>query len=592
MRLICILLLMTGCSSNSLKDLFFTKEVDKTLDTISEEQDPSYSPTIQSKTDFTDSTESYGLAGLKAANINAVDFNQDGYTDLVILPDYFTQPQFYQFNSITKKFELLDYSPFAKGVKASYIMFYDLDRDYILDALVGVLNQKTELAQRPIRLFKGIIQDKRLFFKETVGAIPMKAGSSASMNLIDFDLDGDLDLFIGNWFGRYKGNPIPEHDVLLENDNGKYKLKTSRLSGENQQNPDKTMYINATPTYASSICDIDQNGFPDILTASTNGYANKLWMNRYRLRQKLRYFQDFGRTSLYGGDTEGNLTARGGGRTFATSCADYNNDGIMDVFLGELYHNYDNEIHDKSSILTGARLKFPPRFLRTEYFLDSEDLQWHQADRRGIWFDYNHDGLLDLMIDNSGYPPHSRMILFKQLPDHSFVNVAKEVGIDLVNPHSTIVADFNRDGKMDILTAQSDIRDARIKRRLYLFENNGSYQGNYIRIYPRGKKSNWHALGAMIILKVTNDGNTFYRRQYVDYSQGGLPPQNEEGILFGLQPGDKIEFIKVRWPYTKRLNQNRAGLEQIYNFQYDLKETRDITLCENGDYLIGKRNCR
>ena len=583
--------MVVSCSSSPIANYFFESEVEETLDTIKEESTPNFGPSLSSNTDFIDKTEQYGLKDYSAVNFNVVDLNNDGISDLVLLKDYFTQPEFLIFDKTKKKFIALEYFPFLVPVQASFMYFYDFDRDEVLDVIVGAFHQKTELQNNPIRYFKGIIKQGKIYFKELKTALPKEKIKSTSISLIDYDLDGDLDIFIGNWFGQNQNSPIPLPDMLFENKNGKFVDVSKRLIGERSQNPEQTMYINATPTYATSVCDIDQNGFPDILTASTNGYANKLWMNLYRLRSSGRYFEDYGRVSFYGGDSDGNLTSKGGGRTFATTCADYNNDGIMDVFLGEISHNYDSDIHDRSSILTGARLKFPPSFIRTEYFLDSTDLQWHQADRRGIWFDYNNDGLLDLLIDNSGHPPYSRTILFKQLPDHSLLNVAKEVGIDIVNPQSSVIGDFNDDGLMDVLTAQVDVRDARIKKRIYLFENNTkTLDRSSLKVFLRGMYSNSLGLGAMVILKVRKGDDVIYRRQFVDYSQGGLSPQNDQFIHFGLNADEKVEYLKVRWPYAKFSNQGSAAMEKVYRFKYNIPTV--VTLCENGDYLVGKKNCQ
>jgi hypothetical protein len=591
-KFLSFLSLLAFCSCSSIKtDPFDPSSLNAGLDTI-KDSETSYGPTKKELTGFVDKTSEYGLDGLIATNFSLVDLDRDGFTDIMILPEYFSQPKFLRYNIHKEKFEKMD-SPFIGNVKASYVLFYDLNNDKILDAIVGVLNQKTEMAQNPIRIFRGSYENKKLVLREEEGVIPAAPAPSASVGLIDFDLDGDLDLYIANWFQKTKEGTFPHRDYLLKNDKGTYTDVTEIMLGETKQNESKTMYINSIPSFATQICDIDQNGFPDILTTGTNGYANRLWMNRYKVREKNRYFQDYGRVSLFGGDTEGNLTPKGGGRSFSVACHDYNEDGIMDLFLGEISHNYDNEIKDKSSILSGSTFKFPPFFMRTEYFLDADDIKWHQADRRAIWFDYNNDGLLDLLVDNAGFPPHSRMILFKQYPDHSFESVAKEVGVDIVNPQSTVIADLNRDGKMDIITAQTNLRDASIKKRIYVFENNVKTGKSIpLRLYLRGQKSNYHGLNATVIVKVLKDKKFTIRKQNVSYSYGGLPPQNEEGLLFALAEGESIDYIKVRWPYTKTLNQSRAGLEKVYKVKKEYMKAINITLCENGDYLVGRLPCK
>lgn len=581
--------LLGSCSSGKL-DVFNPENFKDSLDSIKTETKIDYGPTQKTNTGFIDKTVEYGLEGIEATNFNLVDIDRDGFTDLVVIPDYYSQPIFYRFNIHSNKFEKFK-SPFKDAVKASYILFYDLDQDQILDAVVGVLNQDTEFGQDPIRIFKGNIENNEFVLREQVGIIPVKPAPSATVGLIDFDLDGNLDLFIGNWFQKIPGGVIPYRDYLLEFKEGKYIDSSHKLLGELDQNEDRLMYVNATPTYASQICDIDQNGFPDIITTATNGYPNRLWMNRYKVREVERYFEDFGRTSLFGGDTEGNLTPRGNGRSFSAACADYNEDGIMDLFLGEVSHRYDNEMKDKSSILTGTTFKFPPFYMRTEYFLDSDEAEGHQSDKRAIWFDYDNDGLLDLLVENSGFPPYSRLILFKQYPDHSFENKSKELGIDIINPLSTVIGDFNRDGRLDIITAQSNLRDAKIKKRIYLFENQVQEKIKPLRFYLRGQKSNYHGLNATVLFKVVKDNIVRVKSQVVSYSYGGLPPQNEEGLLLSLNEGEELVSVTVRWPYTKSLNQSRAGLEKTYRIKKDYQKAINITLCENGDYLVGRLSC-
>jgi len=539
---------------------------------------------------FIDKAKDYGLADIKAYNINIVDLNNDNYSDLVILPSFYSEPEFYFFN-YEKKIFVKQNSLFKNSIKASYLLFYDIDKDGVLDAIAGVLNQKTELSKDPLKIFKGKIEkDGRMAFIESQTF--KNSTPNSALGLIDYNLDGNLDFFIGNWFEKKGNNSFPVPDQFFEFKNKQYSNASQLLLDEAKQNLDKTMNINATPTYGVQICDMDQDGFPDILTTSTNSYQNKLWMNRYKFREKIRFFENIGTESGFGGDEDGLINSQGGGRTFGIACADYNNDGIMDVFLGELAHNYDSDGVDKPSILTGRSLKYPPKFYRTQYFRDSIDANWHQADRRGVWFDYNNDGLLDLLVDNSGYPPNTKLILFEQLPDHSFEDISAKAGIDILNPIASVIGDFNHDGKMDILTSRSNIRDESISQRLFLFENTNTLEGRRsIRFYLRGKKSNFHGLNAMVILKVINNGEISIRRQNVSYSYGALSPQNEEGLHFGLNSGDEIVSVTVRWPYAKSLNSTRNLMEKKYIIKNEFKDYLNITLCENGDYLIGRRQC-
>tara|TARA_Y100000768_G_scaffold385432_1_gene371564 strand:- start:19740 stop:21488 length:1749 start_codon:yes stop_codon:yes gene_type:complete len=574
-----------SCSSGHHKN----SEVnfDKTLDSIGEEVSEKIEKSAPA---FVDQAREFGLENIEAYNFNVVDLNGDDYSDIVVIPSFYSQPVFYYYNIFEKKF-IKGESPFDSPIKASYLLFYDLNKDNILDVIVGVLNQKTELSTEPFRIFYGEKNKlNELSFKPS--SHKFDSYPNSSVGLIDYDLDGDLDLYIGNWFFRYKGNPIPHKDFLFENKKDKYFDVTELLIGENKQTEFETMHVNATPTYSVQICDMDQNGYPDVLTTSTNSYRNNLWINSYKFREQKRYFANAGISSGFAADPEGLLNTQGGGRTFGLACADYNNDGIMDVFLGELTHNYDHQGIDRSSILTGRTLKNHPRFYRTEYTQDSFDPNWHQADRRALWLDFNNDGLLDLIIDNSGYPPYSKMIVFRQLPDHSFMSVSDELGLNILNPIATVMLDVNRDGKMDILTAQTSIRDEKIKPRLYLMVNKLDVGENRsLRFFLRGQNSNYHGLNATVILKTRSETDSRFQKQVVSYSYGALPPQNEEGIHFGIPANEKIEYVKVIWPYAKEKNQGRIHMEKVYKLSDEFDSFLNITLCENGDFLIGRREC-
>jgi hypothetical protein len=551
-----------------------------------------YGPTFKNEGNFfEDVSEKMGLSKIKAKRFYAIDFTHDGYADLVTLESNFATPRFYKYIPQAQKF-MPHKNLFIQNIKASFLNFADIDGDNVIDAIAGVLNQKTELSQTPMRVFKGVMTTRGMHFDEVVGAIKEKPMPTATAIFLDYNHDGHLDIFLGNWFGNYKGKPLPIRDVLLKGKNFKFSRTSEVLKTED----DKTLehYHNARPTYGVSTCDIDQNGFVDILTTSTSRYHNKLWMNLYTLKGDKREFQDFGVKSLYASDVEGRMDPRGGGRSFFSACQDYNEDTMMDIYVGELSHSYDTTAVDKSSVLTGAFEKLPPNFIRTEYMNDIQSLNWNQGDRRAIWFDYNFDGQVDLLVDNSGFPPTSRMVLFEQKPDKSFENIAHIAGIDIINPTGTIIIDFNKDGKLDLITAQTPLRNSKIKNRLYAFKNRVAYEGRRaLKVYLNGKKANTMGLGAMVYLNLEKGVKYERRSRNIEYTQGALPSQNEEGVVFGIARDEKPLSIDVTWPTYPKLREKGRVAKQV---SYDMSKKKfkyylEITLCENGDILKGKKVC-
>ncbi len=532
-----------------------------------------------SKTLFIDKTKEYGLSFQKAVTLYAVDFDSDGFTDLVTIPSHYGIPNFFKFNPKLKKFEELEYNPFPQRIRASFLNFVDLNNDGVLDVVVSVLNQKTQLSRRPIRFFRGHIKNRKVYYKTKGEILLSDPKPTTSLSIIDFDLDGVLDIYMGNWFSYKKKRVVPVIDYLFKgigkgtNKGFQYTDQSYLLLNE-QKVEDKDSFVNATPTFSVSNCDVDQNGYPDFLTTSTNGHPNKLWLSSFDERIKSVKFTDIGKQSEYAHDKQGELALRGGGHTFFSSCADYNNDGIMDVFLGEMSHSYDSIDRDRSSILTGSKYG-SPIFLRTVYSKDTGKAHWNQKDQRAIWIDFNFDGLIDLVVENSGFPPSSRLIMFKQEMDHSFTEVSKIAGVDFINPSGTIYMDVNQDGRPDIISGQTDIRNKQIDSKLYVFENNIPWEGRRsLRIHLKGKRSNAHALGSMIIVYT----NHSIRRYWVEYSSGALPSQNEEGIVVGLERSEKIKKVVVRWPYHK----NNRVLKHTYKFKNNWKKTKHLILYDDG----------
>lgn len=592
-----LLLGLVSCSSTSEKSADEESiRLSEELDSLSRKvQVINYGPTLKEGGSFEDKTADYGLSNLFAVTFNAVDLNFDGHTDLVILPTYYSRPKFYLWNRTQNKFELSDHDPLPLDFKASFMLFYDLNKDKVPDLVSGVLNQRSEVSQIPLKLYYGSMKTGKIQFREAVNALKLPVEPTSSVTIIDYDLDGWPDLFVSNWFENKNRQYLPVADRLLRNNKGKFQNVTTLLRNEADKSSDQLYPPDAKPTYGASTCDIDQNGWPDIMTVSSSGHKNKLWMNLKEARSGERYFEDVGAVSNYASDPDGNLIPTGGGRSFFSACTDYNDDGIMDVFLGELSHAYDNESVDRSSVLTGSKETFPPYFLRTEYVSDATSESWNQGDRRGVWLDYNLDGRADILVDNSGFPPYSRLVMFEQDETRAFLNVGSQLGIDIVNPTGTIVLDVNKDGLPDILTSQNNIRRADISPRLYLFQNKNKVTGRKsVKVYLHGIKSNTQGIGAMVMLYTEVQNKKIVQRRWVEYTQGGLPSQNESGVHFGVPEGVKIVGIKVRWPYIRQRGFSSGEvLEKLYSLKsFPERSHLEVTVCEDGKILNGKMSCQ
>ena len=536
-------------------------------------------PTRPNNTVFADVTQETGLGGVVASRLYAVDFNNDGHTDLVTLPEHYSQAEFHQFLPAQKVWKKIP-SPFEGNgvVRASFLAFADFDKDGINDVVVATFNQKTELSPHPLRLFRGHLEQGPYKLREVPGAFPQHIDPVSSLALLDYDLDGHLDVYVGNWYDgrRTPARPIP--DRLYKGNVFTFKDGTYFLEGELKYSRPHEQYLNATPTSGVSVCDVNRDGYPDILTANSSGFGNRLWVSQ----GKDNGFQDKGVSSGYAFDQEGNFSLRGGGNSTFSKCADYNNDGMMDVAVGEIVMSYDSNSRDVSGILTGFAVEPSIKFFRRNYYRDDGSQLNHRGDRRGVWLDYNNDGLSDLLIDNSGFPPHSRLVLFQQESDHGFLDQSEQLGIDVLNPSGSISIDLDHDGNMDFITGQVSTRKHELKKRLYAFKNKHPIQGTVYRFYLRGKKSNVQGLGGTVILR----SNKRFYRQAVDNLYGSFPSQNEEGIRFALPPNEKLQFVEVHWPFLEKSH----PLVKRYSPKPTPSQKNHVyTLCESGKIHSNKK---
>jgi hypothetical protein len=595
MKVLIVFNILFALSCSRMEKVKETEDIEQEINQIQHHQKTAnFGPTLDSKKQFIDVTAQYGLEGAKAVAFYAVDLNFDTYTDLVLLPDYFSTPVFYLYSKEKKQFLQAQENFFPSPIKVSFLAFADINNDGVTDVITAVLNQKTELSKFPLELYYGERKNDKLTFNKSNQLHFLPPRPTSSVSYLDFNLDGKLDFFIGNWFQEWKGKMIPTADqLILQNEKG-FEDKSIILKGETNQEKTELYPPFSKPTYGSATCDIDQNGYPDILTVSSAGYANKLWMNNGVTGSDERVFEDVGIASGYGADPFGLLVSTGGGRSFFSACTDYNDDGIMDIFLAELTHAYDHDGVDRSSVLSGSKLDYPPSFLRTEYLREVQQENWNQGDKRGVWWDYNYDTRIDLLVDNSGFPPESRLVLFEQDETKAFSNVARENGIDTVNPTGTILLDINNDGKLDILTGQNNIRSSDIKGRVYLFENNQNFEKTKIyKVVLEGTKSNRDAIGSFIQLYYLKGKERIVQKRWYESLQGGLPSQHQKGFWFAVPQGYQFVGFKVRWP-TKLAKGSKGGsvLEKMYSIDdRQNKSFLSLKLCENGDIIKETSYC-
>ena len=98
-----LLLVIAGCADKKIRpivDVGGPREQSIPYDIRPAVASGSYAQT------FVDKTDEYGLLDVQGVHLYAVDANNDGSTDLVVLDDFLASPKFYFFSKKEKKFKL------------------------------------------------------------------------------------------------------------------------------------------------------------------------------------------------------------------------------------------------------------------------------------------------------------------------------------------------------------------------------------------------------------------------------------------------------------------------------------------------------
>lgn len=350
---------------------------------------------------------------------------------------------------------------------------------------------------------------------------------SVGATWLDFDNDGFLDLYVGNYLNfdpNYKyfyapdGFPGPlaynsQPDALYHN-NG----------DETFTNVTEKMGIEDTDGRAMGVgaADYDDDdGFVDIYVANDHT-VNYLWHN-----EDGKKFINVGTMSGTGFGQSGEATV-----SMSVDFADYNGDGLLDMFVSDdnfcsLYQNLGNGVFSDQSYPAGISVA------------SGQFVGWSSS-----FFDYDNDGDPDIFKTN-GELKHlygQEDQLFENEKDGKFKDVSIDKGTYFKEEHvgrGACIGDYDNDGDLDIFVVNLD------NPSIFLRNNKGN-QNNWIGLNLIGTKSNRDAIGARIKLTAGSKIQTAQKK-----STTGYLSQNDPRVHFGLLKNVKVDKIEIKWPSGK-----------------------------------------
>ncbi|HBE89029.1 MAG TPA: hypothetical protein DDW67_07820 [Elusimicrobia bacterium] len=383
--------------------------------------------------------------------------------------------------------------------------------------------------------------------------------TAVSAAFLDYDNDGLLDLVVGSWYKEYGVSFISYPSRLYRGLGGgrfaDMTMPAGLLTYPSEGRPDSSR-----PVYGVSHCDWDNDGLQDILLAVYGRQANRLWRNNGD-----GGFTDMAPASGFDGDgirhgrypgwvkRETEKEWRSHGNTFSAPCADYDNDGDMDVFLGEITHGWAGEASDRSSLLENLGPDKGFAFRRRAEAMPrvhASTTNWNQGDMRATWADFDNDGRLDLLLSSGDYPDGQFLRLFRQSAPGRFEDATEKAGFGWESSAGISVADYDGDGDLDILAGKSWMRMPADRRhgpfpRAALFRNDIGSRNNWLHVRLEGAGPGGaprSAIGSRVIVRTRGLSQT----REVSSSRGHGSQSDDLRLHFGLGKA-RLADIEIRW---------------------------------------------
>jgi hypothetical protein len=447
------------------------------------------------------------------------------------------------------------------------------------------------------------------FTKVTAGPVVTTQGDSRSVNWVDINNDGWIDLMISN--GPSAGQV---NFVYLNDGAGNF----TAMTGD-------PLVSDAKPFDGASWADTDNDGDLDCFVVTWYGVTNFFYTNNG--------------SGAFTKVTTGPHVTQG---TYSETCSwgDYDKDGLVDLYIcnsdgtfkNNLYHNNGNNTF--TQVTTGAMVTdaFTSRSVNwtdidndgdPDLFVTNEAGQDENIYRNdgggsftkittgdllhnggntmsGSWADYDNDGDMDVFLAND----QGSNALFRNEGNFNFTKIATDtVSNTNSRSFSSAWSDVDNDGDLDLFVTNSFATGQLLLNFLYLNNGNGSFtrvnntvpatdtdwsygcafgdydndgfedlavatckynginredllyhndgnSNNWLSLKLVGTTSNKAAIGARVKVKALINGVEVWQMREIS-AQSQYCGQNDMRAHFGLGDADNVLAISVTWPSGK-----------------------------------------
>ena len=533
------------------------------------------------------------------------DVNNDGRPDLYFTGNsvtnrlYLNQGNF-RFEDVTNAAGVA-----AEGAWSTGVALVDINQDGLLDLYVCAGGPKAG-RQRANRLYINQGVDARgvpSFEEQALRYGLADAGYTTHAAFLDYDRDGDLDLYVLNTemvsdirmgqFLRSKDEPATSRDRLYRNDGDGSFAEVSDAAGIRYEGYGLGL----------AVSDLNKDGWPDVYAANDFVSKDLLYMN----------------------NGDGTFTNRSAAMlkhqsysAMGVDLADFNNDARVDIMVldmlprtprrqrvtsntGILHEGEWQYGRNTLQLNNGVHPEGPLVFSEIGHLAGVAATDWSWAP---LFADLDNDGDRDLFITNgygelvthldfdrnrrrarfSGTPQEHRAAILdamNALPDGRLPNFFFENEGDLTFTDQTRVwspgrpgisngaafADLDQDGDLDLVT--NNINDAAFILKNHTRERSGA---NALRVTLHGPPGNRAGLGARLTLHHAST------TQYHDHSPyRGYQSTVEPVVHFGLGTDTTADSLHVRWPGGASQLLTDVKANQVVEVRYDHASPGDRT---------------
>jgi hypothetical protein len=453
------------------------------------------------------------------------DFDHDGWDDLTLLQE---NDSLIFYKNINGSFAVLPSFTHNYG-ETKQLLWVDYDNDGDDDIFISTKNG-------PLRILNN--NGSFEFTDVSIAAgMPLVSAPNFGVSFGDFNKDGWLDFYVCRYIHTGDSlDPNLLNALYRNNGNGTFTNVTQTAGVGN----------GVKTSFMSIWMDYNNDSWPDLLVINDRVIFNN---------------------ALYRNNGDGTFTdvaqqegfTMPGHNPMSLSCADYDNDGDMDVYITNT--GLGSKAHLFSAVNGGFAENASLRGV------DNNDYAWGAA-----WLDLNNDTYRDLFVCTGLlHPilPEVRSFLYMNNFGQNFSDSPQLLlSNSIAASHSVAQGDINNDGFTDLVVQNTNTAES------VLWQNTWQ-QGSWCKVTLQGTVSNRMAIGSHIGVFANGMAYAHYTFCGQDYLG-----QSSQHIHFGLGSAIQIDSIVIKYLSGVTDRYYQLPVNQSYNFIEG--ETHQLNINYNG----------